>query len=75
MVRGPVAGLWLSGWGHLRRIHYQVVSQNPAVLLPNGLPFLLDSETPMRDNAPENPSSYYLTSYQPFSVSAHHHHW
>src|ERR1700730_17142877 len=37
------AGLWLAfGYQdgvHLRRIHYQIVSQNPAVMLPNGLPY------------------------------------
>jgi len=37
------AGLWRAfGYGtgvHLRRIHYQIVSQNPPVLLPNGLPY------------------------------------
>lgn len=37
------AGLWRAfGYGagvHLRRIHYQIVSQNPPVVLPNGLPY------------------------------------
>lgn len=37
------AGLWQAfGYRdgvHLRRIHYQIVSQDPAVLLPNGLPY------------------------------------
>ncbi len=37
------AGLWrVFGYAagvHLRRIHYQIVSQNPPVLLPNGLPY------------------------------------
>jgi len=37
------AGLWQAfGYRegvHLRRIHYQVVSQDPAVLLPNGKPY------------------------------------
>ncbi len=37
------AGLWQAfGYSrgvHLRRIHYQIVSQNPPVLLPNGLPY------------------------------------
>src|SRR5712691_8219925 len=37
------AGLWQAfGYAtgvHLRRIHYQVVSQDPPVLLPNGKPF------------------------------------
>lgn len=37
------AGLWHAfGYQdgvHLRRIHYQVVSQNPPVMLPNGLPY------------------------------------
>src|SRR5215472_13209627 len=37
------AGLWQAfGYAtrvHIRRIHYQIVSQNPPVLMPNGLPY------------------------------------
>ena len=37
------AGLWLafgySSGVHIRRVHYQIVSQNPPVLLPNGTPY------------------------------------
>src|SRR5215831_7076831 len=37
------AGLWQAfGYAdgvHLRRIHYQIISQSPAVMLPNGEPY------------------------------------
>jgi hypothetical protein len=37
------AGLWhafgYSSGVHIRRVHYQIVSQNPPVLLPNGVPY------------------------------------
>ena len=37
------AGLWqafnYSTKVHIRRVHYQIVSQNPPVLMPNGLPY------------------------------------
>src|SRR6266571_2914512 len=37
------AGLWhafgYSSGVHIRRVHYQIVSQNPPVLLPNGMPY------------------------------------
>src|SRR2546422_9205762 len=37
------AGLWHAfGYTrgvHIRRVHYQIVSQNPAVQLPNGVPY------------------------------------
>jgi hypothetical protein len=37
------AGLWhafgYTSGVHIRRVHYQIVSQNPPVLLPNGVPY------------------------------------
>lgn len=37
------AGLWnafrYTNRVHIRRVHYQIVSQNPPVLLPNGVPY------------------------------------